>query len=449
MDEGDWEPEFWTSFVLSVKRTADVGGDAVYLVSSALSLAEDGGMGLSIQQRRSYAEFLALDASLRQSEEFGPLINAVERPSADADTEDDGDATAAKLSEYLTSLQAHLGEELLWQCKRFLGFLDDSMNQPNLRDCQLTFLSRKVAELQAAYRSCTLKLYETEGTLSSIMHRLHYLDKEAEVGARGGAATPLEEHEHEMLSDDSRGARGAPLPTPAPAPQQHRAEDAAALANGGEPAVSAAPAATPATADAAAAPPTAGAEAPTPAPAPASETAAAAAAAAAAEAAPAVEATPLPRYHTYTSSKHVPEACIPTNEVADSRDQAVEAVLSLLWPREAQVSRLPHGQDRAGCIAVSVSTSIFTSFSSSFSPCFHPHLRLSLRALSRPGDLPVLRVHVAQQATQRSLNTKTFEAGLHAVHCFLPDDPVRLSVLLCQLWRGNAANWLTVLECIA
>ena len=346
IDDTEWEPEWLgTPFILNVRFDNDA-----YVVSSMECGVAD---GFHVIQRRSHESFVELDEYLRSSDEFGPLINGVERPSGEV-----GDATAAKLSDYLSQLQAHLGEDLIWQCKQFLGFLDDNMKQPNLRDYQLTFLSRKVAELQSAYRTCSLKLYETESTLSSIMHRLHYLDK-AENGAQGAAVASLE-----SMSDDSRGG-GSGSPRTGEQPHEEEGKDAneevaAVPVKEEEPSEAAA------NAEAAELPPVPAAElSPAPAPQASAEAKLAPAPVLAAVAAleapvPAVEgkvaepvaalaeAPPLPRHHSYTSSQHLPEAHIPTNAVADGRDSAVEAVLSLLWPREAQVglgheqSPLPH-----------------------------------------------------------------------------------------------------------
>ena len=104
---------------------------------------------------------------------------------------------------------------------------------------------------------------------------------------------------------------------------------------------------------------------------------------------------PSPAVYSYVQSKQLPVAAVPSHETPDGRDAAVAAVLATLWPREAQAVY------RASTVAF------------------------------------VTRV------VRRALNAKTFEIGFHAVSCFLPDDPVRLTVLL---WRGNSANWLNMLH---
>ena len=101
-------------------------------------------------------------------------------------------------------------------------------------------------------------------------------------------------------------------------------------------------------------------------------------------------ATPLPpppRIHSYLNSKQMHVDAIPTNELPDVRDLAIDAVLSLLWPHEPQVVF------RSSCVAY------------------------------------------VTEIIRRTLNAKVFETGLHSLQCFLPDDPIRLSVLL---WRGNS-----------
>jgi hypothetical protein len=98
------------------------------------------------------------------------------------------------------------------------------------------------------------------------------------------------------------------------------------------------------------------------------------------------------KMHSYQNSIKLPFSIIPNNETPDACDTAVEAVLALLQPHEAQIA-----------------------------------YRDSARAF-------------LGRTVRRSLNAKTFESGLHALRLFLPDDPIRLSVLL---WRGNSTNWLT------
>eukprot|EP01035_Chromulina_nebulosa_P021112 gene21112-27356_t len=44
---------------------------------------------------------------------------------------------------------------------------------------------------------------------------------------------------------------------------------------------------------------------------------------------------------------------------------------------------------------------------------------------------------------RRALGSKVFETGLHSIRCFLPDDPIRLSVIL---WKNNSGHWHTHLS---
>ena len=98
-----------------------------------------------------------------------------------------------------------------------------------------------------------------------------------------------------------------------------------------------------------------------------------------------------PRIHSYKSCKYQRIVSILESEVSSACDVAVDAVLSLLMPHEVQIT-----------------------------------YRTSARAY-------------LDRAVRLSLNAKIFESGLHALQTFLPDDPVRLTVLL---WRGNSTNWL-------
>lgn len=102
-----------------------------------------------------------------------------------------------------------------------------------------------------------------------------------------------------------------------------------------------------------------------------------------------------PRVHSYKACRHLPESLIPENSAPDARDAAVGVVLSLLKPYDAQLL-----------------------------------YRSSARAF-------------LGRAVRNSLNAKLFESGLHALQTFLPDDPIRLTVLL---WRGNSTNWLANLS---
>lgn len=102
-----------------------------------------------------------------------------------------------------------------------------------------------------------------------------------------------------------------------------------------------------------------------------------------------------PRIHSYKACRHLPASLIPDNHAPDSRDAAVNSVLSLLKPYDTQIQ-----------------------------------YRNSARAF-------------IGRAVRHSLNAKLFESGLHALQTFLPDDPIRLTVLL---WRGNSTNWLANLS---
>ena len=102
-----------------------------------------------------------------------------------------------------------------------------------------------------------------------------------------------------------------------------------------------------------------------------------------------------PRIHSYKACKHLPAYLIPDNHAPDQRDAAVNSVLSLLKPYDSQLQ-----------------------------------YRNSARAF-------------IGRAVRHSLNAKLFESGLHALQTFLPDDPIRLTVLL---WRGNSTNWLANLS---
>ena len=78
-------------------------------------------------------------------------------------------------------VRAHLGD-IIWQCRRMLCFLDDTMDKPgSLRDCQMTLLSRKVQDLTSAYSVMTMKLFNTENALNNVMERLLYLEDKQQV----------------------------------------------------------------------------------------------------------------------------------------------------------------------------------------------------------------------------------------------------------------------------
>lgn len=111
---------------------------------------------------------------------------------------------------------------------------------------------------------------------------------------------------------------------------------------------------------------------------------------------PVVIPDPPPIIHTYLSCVLLPNELIPCNVEEDARDEAIGSVITLLEPHQAQVS-----------------------------------YRNSVRAF-------VARV------VRRTLSAKVYETGLHALDCFLPDDPIRLTVLL---GRTNLFidNWMTTL----
>lgn len=111
---------------------------------------------------------------------------------------------------------------------------------------------------------------------------------------------------------------------------------------------------------------------------------------------PVVIPDPPPIIHTYLSCLLLPNDLIPLNEEEDARDEAIGSVITLLEPHQAQVS-----------------------------------YRNSVKAF-------VARV------VRRTLSAKVYETGLHALDCFLPDDPIRLTVLL---GRTNlfVDNWVATL----
>lgn len=105
---------------------------------------------------------------------------------------------------------------------------------------------------------------------------------------------------------------------------------------------------------------------------------------------------PPPVIHTYLTCAVLPTDLIPVNEEDDLRDEAIGSVITLLEPHQAQVS-----------------------------------YRNSVRAF-------------LARVVRRTLSAKVYETGLHALDCFLPDDPIRLTVLL---GRTNlfVENWLPTL----
>lgn len=102
----------------------------------------------------------------------------------------------------------------------------------------------------------------------------------------------------------------------------------------------------------------------------------------AAEVVPIVIPDPPPVVHTYSTCTLLSSDLIPVNEEKDMRDEAIGSVISLLEPHQAQVS-----------------------------------YRNSVRAFFA-------------RVVRRTLCAKVYETGLHALDCFLPDDPMRLTVLL-------------------
>ena len=100
------------------------------------------------------------------------------------------------------------------------------------------------------------------------------------------------------------------------------------------------------------------------------------------EAVPIVIPDPPPVIHTYTTCTLLPFDIIPTNEEEDARDVAIGSVITLLEPHQAQIT-----------------------------------YRNSVKAF-------------LARVVRRTLGAKVYETGLHALNCFLPDDPIRLTVLL-------------------
>lgn len=105
-----------------------------------------------------------------------------------------------------------------------------------------------------------------------------------------------------------------------------------------------------------------------------------------------VESAPVQsKIHTYRNNRHLPISAMSERETPDGSDAAISAIVNLLIPHDDQ----------------------FTYRASA-----HAFLSRTVR---------------------NSLKAKLFETGLHALKSFLPDDPIRLTVLL---WRGNSTNWL-------
>jgi hypothetical protein len=118
---------------------------------------------------------------------------------------------------------------------------------------------------------------------------------------------------------------------------------------------------------------------------------------------PVVIPDPPPVVHSYHGSKLLPMNLIPSNEEPNAKDEVISSVLSVLEPQESQVS-----------------------------------YRNSARAF-------------LARVVRRSLGSKIFETGLHALNCFLPDDPIRLTILLgrtnvfVDTWLSTLTEKLSVL----
>ena len=115
------------------------------------------------------------------------------------------------------------------------------------------------------------------------------------------------------------------------------------------------------------------------------------------------ESVPVPsKIHTYRNNRHLPISAMSERETPDGSDAAIAAIVNLLTPHDDQ-------------FAYRASAHAFLS-----------------------------------RTVRNSLKAKLFETGLHALKSFLPDDPIRLTVLL---WRGNSTNWLAnlgdKLRCLA
>ena len=100
----------------------------------------------------------------------------------------------------------------------------------------------------------------------------------------------------------------------------------------------------------------------------------------------------MPKIHSYKMNQFLPLSMISENKLPDFCDMAVESIVSLLTPQEEQIK-----------------------------------YRASARAF-------------LGRTVRHALKAKLFESGLHALSSFLPDDPIRLTLLL---WRGNSTNWLS------
>ena len=161
--------ELWTEqeyndihgFTCAVKLDADKN---LFLVTIVLN-------DTKIEVLRSYNAFYELNDYLRTSIEFSSHVETLpELPSSEA-----AYANCMVLENWLEVVRVHMGE-YLWNCRRLLCFLDDTMETPNLKDCQLSNLRRKMAELTVAYRMLSMKLYNNEGALNDMVERLMYIE---------------------------------------------------------------------------------------------------------------------------------------------------------------------------------------------------------------------------------------------------------------------------------
>ena len=146
--------------------------------------------GAKIEVSRSYNAFYELNEYLRTSIEFSNYVETLpELPSSEA-----AHANFMVLENWLELVRAHLGEHL-WQCRRVLCFLDDTMETPNLKDCQLSILRRKMTELTVAYRMLSMKLYNNEGALNDLVERLMYLEAQQNSINHHHQQQQLQQHE--------------------------------------------------------------------------------------------------------------------------------------------------------------------------------------------------------------------------------------------------------------
>ena len=168
---GNHNEEMWTEqeyndthgFTCTIKLDTD---NNMFLIAVVLN-------GAKIEVSRSYNAFYELNDYLRTSIEFSSHVESLpELPSSEA-----AYANCMVLENWLELVRVHMGE-YLWQCRRMLCFLDDTMEKPNLKDCQLSILRRKMAELTVAYRMLSMKLYNNEGAFNDLVERLMYLESQ-------------------------------------------------------------------------------------------------------------------------------------------------------------------------------------------------------------------------------------------------------------------------------